>query len=119
MKHITLIIWVLTSGTLAAQQTNVQDPTSPLEVILDSTMLPIEMYDSASFVNWPGTPSIFEFTAVDQEPVPLNIAEYSSCFGVPAVFREAGISLGYTFRLLIDEQGAIARIVGLKGYGPW
>lgn len=92
MKHITLIIWVLTSGTLAAQQRRVQDSTFMLEEILDSTMVPVEMYDSASFVNWPGTPSIMEYVAVDQEPVLLNSDEFNHCFTIPQVIRDSRIS---------------------------
>lgn len=119
MKHITLIIWILTSGTLAAQQTSVQDSASPLGVILDSTQVPIEMYDSTTFVNWPGTPLLLQYLAVDKEPIPMEISEFSRCLGFPILYWDAGISGMYVFKLLIDEEGSVLRIVGVRGYEPW
>lgn len=118
MKYITLIIWILISGSLAAQH-RIQDSTFQLEVILDSATVPVEMYDSVSFVNWVGTPSMMEYVAADQEPVLLNSDEFNHCFTIPQVIRDSRISLSYMMRLLINEQGEIVRIVGLKGYEPW
>lgn len=106
-------------GTLLGQQSDSQKRVFSLNMILDSTQVPIEMYDSASFANWPGTPLLLEYLAVDKEPIPMEISEFKRCLGFPVLYRDAGISARYAFKLLIDEEGSVLRIVGLRGYEPW
>lgn len=119
MKHLALISWILASGVLVAQETVFQDSCFPNYVILDSTQVPVEKYDSTTFVNWPGTPLLLEYLAVDKEPIPVGMSQFKRCLGFPALYRDAGISGMFVFKLLIDKEGSVLRIIGLRGYEPW
>lgn len=119
MKHLALISWILASGVLVAQETVFQDSCFSNYVILDSTQVPVEIYDSTTFVNWPGTPELLESLDVDKDPMPVEISEFNRCLGFPVLYRDAGISGMFAFKLLIDKEGSVLRIIGLRGYEPW
>lgn len=114
LKYIILNCLVLCSGFLAAQEEDYSYSTFPVDVILDSTMVPVEIYDSTTFVNWPNTPPMLGYNEVDQEPVALNNREIISDIGYPKLFIDAGVSLSCRFRILIDTEGEVVRIIGMN-----
>lgn len=103
---------------LAAQEPDSQAPDFSDEEGFDSLLVPVEIYDSVSFVDWPGTPLIYGDFIVDQEPVPINITDLNHCLFLKPLYLEAGISFTVAYRLLIDESGQIVRIIGIFGYNP-
>lgn len=119
LKYIILNCLVFCSGFLAAQEEDYSYSTFPVDVILDSTMVPVEIYDSTTFVNWPNTPPMLGYNEVDQEPVALNNREIISDIGYPKLFIDAGVSLSCRFRILIDTEGEVVRIIGMNGWDPW
>lgn len=119
LKYIILNGLVFCSGFLAAQEEDYSYSTFPVDVILDSTMVPVEIYDSTTFVNWPNTPPMLGYNEVDQEPVALNNREIISDIGYPKLFIDAGVSLSCRFRILIDTEGEVVRIIGMNGWDPW
>ncbi len=79
----------------------------------------IEIYDSTTFLDWPNCPQLHEFLLVNQEPIPLNISEILRNIGYPTLVHEAGISLSAVFRILVDKDGSVMRIIGISGFQPW
>ena len=106
MKQGLLFIWLF--GAVAA-----------LAQVGDSILIPVEVYDSTTFADWPGHPPMNGFVEVDQEPMPLNFTEILAEIGYPSLYREAGISPTSVFRILVDTDGSIMRIVGIRGFEPW
>lgn len=118
MKAVILLVFILIMGTLSAQIPGSQASVFPENDGLDSLLIPVEIYDSASFVDWVGTPLFYGAFSVDQEPVPMNIFDLHNCLFIKPLYLEAGISCTVVYRILIDESGQAVRIIGKKGYEP-
>ncbi|MDP5169395.1 MAG: energy transducer TonB [Bacteroidia bacterium] len=116
MKSVVLMCLLAIPSSLSAWDGEVPNLFFSLDSPGVKALWPIEIYDAATFVNWPGYPPLDTFLYLDTEPSPQNSAEILAEIGYPAIVREAFISGAVLFRLLINEEGTCIRMVALQGH---